>query len=203
MRGVDASDSDRRGLPDVTETTSFEKIGETVLFRDETLGLRRDHLRAPSGAELHRKVVEYRKAAAILAINGVGEVLLVRHYRHAVVRHLWDVPGGIIEPGERPEDAVARELLEETGLSVGCLTRLLSFYPEPAFTDHEITLFVGRELTMSEADRMPEDEIGELRFFSRDAARGLVEAGDVASSWTLIALLATLPGLTSASGATS
>ncbi|HWF21696.1 MAG TPA: NUDIX domain-containing protein [Acidimicrobiales bacterium] len=48
-----------------------------------------------------------------------GSILLVRRAR-APQAGRWSVPGGHVEPGERPEDAVVRELAEETGLSGVC-----------------------------------------------------------------------------------
>jgi 8-oxo-dGTP diphosphatase len=46
-----------------------------------------------------------------------GRLLLIRR-GHEPSRGLWSVPGGRVEPGETPEAAVEREVLEETGLRV-------------------------------------------------------------------------------------
>ena len=49
-----------------------------------------------------------------LVVDDGGRVLLIRHARSGQ----WDLPAGAIEPDERPEDAVVREMREETGLIV-------------------------------------------------------------------------------------
>lgn len=45
-----------------------------------------------------------------------GEILLSQRKAGAHLEHLWEFPGGKIEPGESPEAALARELREEIGI---------------------------------------------------------------------------------------
>jgi len=51
--------------------------------------------------------------------DSAGRILLVQR-GHEPGKGLWSVPGGRIEPGETDEQAVAREVREETGLEVEC-----------------------------------------------------------------------------------
>jgi 8-oxo-dGTP diphosphatase len=55
--------------------------------------------------------------AAALA-DGEGRVLLQRRPPGRAMAGLWEFPGGKVEPGERPEAALARELAEELGIAV-------------------------------------------------------------------------------------
>lgn len=52
----------------------------------------------------------------VLAMTPSGLVPLIRQYRPAVETHTWELPGGILEPGEAPIDCCRRELAEEVGL---------------------------------------------------------------------------------------
>jgi 8-oxo-dGTP diphosphatase len=64
----------------------------------------------------------YRVVAGAVILNEQGQILLCKHTYH---RHNpWGMPGGDIKFGESPDQAVRRELREETGLSVQA-TRLL------------------------------------------------------------------------------
>jgi 8-oxo-dGTP diphosphatase len=55
-------------------------------------------------------------AAAL--VDGDGRVLLQRRAPGRAMAGLWEFPGGKVEPGERPEAALARELEEELGIAV-------------------------------------------------------------------------------------
>ena len=54
---------------------------------------------------------------------------------------LWSFPGGRSEPGEEGEATARRELLEETGLTVGRLVRLGAFQPAPELSPLLLTVF--------------------------------------------------------------
>src|SRR3954447_4362458 len=51
----------------------------------------------------------------VVAVTEAGKLLLVRQFRPAAGRETLELPSGHVEAGETPEDAVRKELLEETG----------------------------------------------------------------------------------------
>jgi len=56
-----------------------------------------------------------RDYLAILALTPDGHIPIVRQYRPAIENFTWELPAGLVEPGEDPAAACVRELLEETG----------------------------------------------------------------------------------------
>jgi ADP-ribose pyrophosphatase len=61
---------------------------------------------------------------AALALTPENRILLVRQYRPAIEAFSLELPAGMLEQGETPSDAIARELLEETGFSARSITLL-------------------------------------------------------------------------------
>jgi 8-oxo-dGTP diphosphatase len=64
--------------------------------------------------------------AACALVDADGRVLIAERPAGRSMAGMWEFPGGKIEPGERPEDTLIRELHEELGISVkeACLAPL-------------------------------------------------------------------------------
>ena len=64
--------------------------------------------------------------AACALIDADGRVLIAQRPEGKTMAGLWEFPGGKVDPGERPEDALIRELKEELGIVVkeACLAPL-------------------------------------------------------------------------------
>ena len=94
------------------------------------------------------EVVEHVPAVAVLVLRGQGEsteVLLVSQARPAIGQKTWELPAGLVDEGETPQTAAARELAEEVGLG-GTLTLLAEVFSSPGFTDEKVYLFGATEL---------------------------------------------------------
>ncbi len=64
--------------------------------------------------------------SAVALIDADGRVLMAKRPAGKTLAGLWEFPGGKVEPGETPEDALIRELKEELGINVehSCLAPL-------------------------------------------------------------------------------
>jgi ADP-ribose pyrophosphatase len=163
------------------------------IYRAEALALRVDTVEMPDGDTVRRHVMEYRPACAVVVLDPTrGDVLLLRHYRHPVGRYLWDIPGGMIELGEAAAEAAAREVWEEAGVAIRDSRELLTFHPEPAFTDHRITLMEARADLGDTKISPDEHEIDTIRWVPHDEIQRMIHTGQIASSWSIIGLTMSL-----------
>src|SRR5262249_6431221 len=61
--------------------------------------------------------VEQADYISIVALTRGGKIPLVRQYRPALEAFAWELPAGLVDPGEDPADGCRRELMEETGFT--------------------------------------------------------------------------------------
>lgn len=122
-----------------------------------------------------REVVEHPGAAAVLVLDRQGRVLVVRQPREAAGKALWEIPAGKLEPGETPEEAARRELLEETGLAANNLVPLGAIYPTPGYSNEVIHLFLAQGVAGGAEARA---EISQVRYLAPRELRVLAQAGE-------------------------
>lgn len=157
------------------------------IYEGRVLSLRVDDVRYDNGHRSQIEVAEHRGGVAIIAQPAEHTIVLVRQYRPAIGREMWEVPAGKLEVGEDPLDCATRELIEETGYSAQRLRKLWSFFTAPGFCTERLHLFVAEELSAG-TQRLDQDESIEVRVFSVEEAWRLVVQDDLPDAKTQIAL---------------
>ncbi len=79
----------------------------------------------------------------IVALTPADEVVMVRQYRHGLRELTLEAPGGMVDPGETPAEAAARELLEETGYRAAEVRPIGSASPNPAIFGNRVHFYLG------------------------------------------------------------
>lgn len=150
----------------------------------------------PDGQIAEREVVAHPGAVAVVALDDAERVLLIRQYRHAVGRLLWELPAGLRDVHGEPTRVTAqRELLEETGHRAGDWRVLVDYFSSPGFTDERLRIFLARDLEAvpaAERDFVPQHEEAHLRLEwvpLRDAVAA-VFAGDLHNAVAVTGILA-------------
>jgi ADP-ribose pyrophosphatase len=170
-RAVSSDDRDRH--------LREELLARRPVYDGRLLHVFEDTVRLPAGREARREVVEHIGAVAVVATAADGRVVLVRQWRHAMRRALWEVPAGTREPGEDPAATAARELLEETGYTAARWHRLGRGAVSPGYSSEEIWFFAAGELTggtsTPDADELLDVELYGAADIARLAGEGEVD----------------------------
>jgi ADP-ribose pyrophosphatase len=164
------------------------KLDGRRLYEGKILNLRVDRVAIPGGGEAIREVVEFRGGGVIAALDDDGRVLLIRQYRYAVDRVLWELPAGILEPGEPPQVCAARELEEETGYRADHIEPLCRFYTTAGGTNEMLHLFLATGLTPGH-QRLEADERIEVYPTPLEQAVEMIATGEIMDGKTIIGLL--------------
>ena len=148
----------------------------------------------PKGQQLKAEIVRHAPSVVIIPITREGDVILLRQYRHAIGRWVWELPAGSLDPGEEAEKAAIRECHEEINLVAGKVERLGAFFPTPGYCDEEMIFFKATELRPPRADEQAhadEDEDIEPKPFALDELRRMMAIGEIIDLKTVagIALL--------------
>lgn len=94
----------------------------------------------------------------VITESGEKHFLMVKQWRHGEKALSIEFPGGVAEAGERPEDAAARELKEETGAVAKRLIKLGMFNPNPAIMSNHVHIFLARDLLRTGEQSLDADE---------------------------------------------
>jgi ADP-ribose pyrophosphatase len=94
---------------------------------------------------------------SVVAITEDGKVLIVRQYRPAVEQYTLEVPSGLVDPGETPQETGRRELLEETGYQADEVELLGGMRTDVGRMGNRIYTCIARNVRR--VDRAPEEGI--------------------------------------------
>ena len=162
-----------------------------IVYEGKVFAVEVDVRRFPDGREHEVAIVRHPPAVVLLPIDDEGRVVLIRQYRPAVDRELWECPAGGVDPGESADAAAARECEEEIGRVPHRIERLGAWFPTPGYCDEEMIFFRVSDLRTPPPDsahRPDEDEDIHPRPFTIAEARAMVAQGKIVDLKTAYAL---------------
>lgn len=173
--------------------TDSPRLDSVRVYTGRVLNLDVDRVRFPDGSTGELEMIRHSGASAVLpfASDPSGEdpqLILIRQYRYAAERTIYEIPAGRLDPGETPLACATRELLEETGCTAECVEPLTTIYTTPGFTDERIHLFMATGLTRGES-QLEADEFIEVVTLRLSEVLEMIERGEIVDGKTLIAIL--------------
>jgi ADP-ribose pyrophosphatase len=124
----------------------------------------------------------------VVPVTAAGDLVLIRQYRHGAGEITLEIPGGMVDPGEDPRTAAARELREETGYAAAEIHEIGRSNPNPALFANRLHTFVARGCEWVDEIRNEGNEETRVELVSRADVPGLVRAGRIDHALVLAGL---------------
>ncbi len=171
----------------------WQVLDSKLLVSERWLQLREDRVRLGNGHEIDRfHVISAPDWASVLCVTNASEVVLVRQYRHGIAQPSLELPAGVIEPHETPEEAARRELLEETGYQADDWVLIQNVSTEPARHTTRAHFYCARGARPVSAPNPEETEVLEIVKVPLGDLRRLATDGSVVHGVHVGAILCAL-----------
>jgi ADP-ribose pyrophosphatase len=149
------------------EILKWQKLSSRYLVKEQWATLRVDTCDLQNGIiKDDYFVLEYPNWVNAVALTEDNEIIMVRQYRHAGDIISLEIPGGVIDGDEKPEDAVRRELLEETGYSFKTIALIATLYPNPATANNVTYTYLLTGGIKTQEQHLDEHEILNVEKYS-------------------------------------
>jgi ADP-ribose pyrophosphatase len=163
-----------------------------LIYKGRVFNITVDRVRYADGREVNMECVRHRGSVVLLPMPATDRIVLVRQYRYVVDRWLWELPAGTLELNESLEAAALRECHEEIGKIAGHARKLTTLFPSPGFCDEAMNFFLLTDLRNPGPDdaaaHQDPDEILNVREFSVQDVRKMVQAGEIADMKTAMGI---------------
>jgi ADP-ribose pyrophosphatase len=148
------------------KSTKWKILSSEYLCRHVYFTARKDKCETPDGKIIDEYfVVELPTTVCAVAVTEEGKVLMVRQYRHPIRETILEIPGGFIDKNETAEQAVKRELKEETGYEFSSIINVGKIAANPGVLDNFTFLFLaqgGVKTSTQKLDKNEELEVEEI-----------------------------------------
>ena len=167
----------------------WKTLSSRQIYENPWMSLREDVAELPDKRTTIYGVVTFGDCVGVVPFVDTEHLLLVRQYRYVYGEdHRWEIPTGGVKDGEALEQAAQRELAEEVGYRAGRLFHISSFYTSKSVCDETAHLYVGENLTPSQAKK-DEPEFLEHRKFTFDEALRMSLEGEIMDSMSVMGIL--------------
>ena len=119
-----------------------KQISREEIYSGKIIRVVRDKVEVDGGGRAFREVV-YHNGGVCIALRDEDAFFMVRQYRYALGTEMLEFPAGKIEKGENPDEAILREVQEETGYTVKNLKKYPPIIPTCGYCTEKIHLYYG------------------------------------------------------------
>lgn len=163
-------------------------LNSQEIFTGRVVRVTLDTVELENGDTATREVVHHHGGACVLAVTPQEEIYMVKQFRYAFGRELWELPAGKLEAGEDPFEAAKRELAEECGVTADEFEHLCDVYPTVGYCTEVIHTWLARGLHTT-AQHLDADEFLDVHKVPFETALRMVMDGEICDSKTMAGIL--------------
>ncbi len=145
-----------------------------------------DYILMPDGTEGIYTIIDFPDFACVLPVFG-DKFVLIRNYRYPIDEFVLEVPAGLIDEGEPPEETVRRELEEETGYRLKNIRKLCTYQPIASLNTQTAHIFMGDAEEGGAKKRDPLEDM-ETVLLPIDEVYRMLDKGELTHPHTMLAL---------------
>lgn len=171
------------------EKYTYKRVDRELKHKGAIIDVYTDHMEISNGNKADWDFIGHKGAAAIVAEDENGCILMVRQYRNALDKEILEIPAGGLNKGEDTKTCAMRELEEETGYRTTHAEHLLDLYTTVAFCNEKIGIYYTDELIKSR-QKLDEDESVEVFRYPLEELVQMIFDGKIEDGKTISAIMA-------------
>lgn len=161
----------------------YKHLERKEVFKNDHITVYSEKLQLPNEKIVDWTFTGKREAVGIIASFDDNTILMVKQYRPALKKVTMEIPAGLVEEGEDPQNAALRELEEETGYKASKIKKICEFYNSPGMTDGKFYIYYAEELKKTH-QHLDEDEFLEVEKVSLKD----INTADLSDAKTMLAV---------------
>lgn len=161
-------------------------INSIIVYEGKIITVSKKQLKLPDNRIVDRDFVDHKPAVAMLAIIN-DLIILVSQYRIGSNMEMLEIPAGLIEDCEKPEECANRELQEETGYKANNIKLLGEYYLSPGYSNEKIYIFLCTDLEQSKLP-LDDDEFINISFLDISQIPTFIQSNKCQDIKTALAL---------------
>lgn len=159
----------------------------TTVYHGKVFELIRENVTLENGTTTDVEFIEHPGATAVIPFLDDNRIVLLKQYRHALKKHIWEIPAGTLDPQEEIISCAKRELIEETGYSAGQWHKLGEITPVPGYSNERIHIFLATELQPADQN-LDEDEVIQVQAVDFLKAIEMIGDGEIQDAKSIAGL---------------
>ena len=124
-------------------------------------------------------IIESRNWVNIIPLTSDQQVVMIRQYRHGSREVTIEIPGGLIDPGDTPERAASRELLEETGYQSKEWQKMGEVNPNPALFNNRCFTYLAQNVKKTRNPSLDQTEDIKVILVSLSDIPEMIRKGEI------------------------